>query len=81
MVGRRPAPTLLDQSLEPKFVKLKFPPSTVMPRGRASSTAFTTLRIGPSDCRVECSGTPGNEALDYSVANREKPYFILGRYA
>ncbi|KAJ1194932.1 hypothetical protein NDU88_004217 [Pleurodeles waltl] len=23
----------------------------------------------------------GNEALDYSVANREKPYFILGRYA
>ncbi|KAJ1193295.1 hypothetical protein NDU88_002594 [Pleurodeles waltl] len=24
---------------------------------------------------------PCNEALDYSVANREKPYFILGRYA
>ncbi|KAJ1148871.1 hypothetical protein NDU88_001697 [Pleurodeles waltl] len=23
----------------------------------------------------------GNEGLDYSVANREKPYFILGRYA
>ncbi|KAJ1211122.1 hypothetical protein NDU88_006483 [Pleurodeles waltl] len=22
-----------------------------------------------------------NEVLDYSVANREKPYFILGRYA
>ncbi|KAJ1116194.1 hypothetical protein NDU88_004412 [Pleurodeles waltl] len=26
-------------------------------------------------------GTSGNEVLDYSVANREKPYFILGRYA
>ncbi|KAJ1157698.1 hypothetical protein NDU88_010398 [Pleurodeles waltl] len=26
-------------------------------------------------------GSKGNEALDYSVANREKPYFILGRYA
>ncbi|KAJ1153319.1 hypothetical protein NDU88_006080 [Pleurodeles waltl] len=23
----------------------------------------------------------GNEGLDYGVANREKPYFILGRYA
>ncbi|KAJ1155521.1 hypothetical protein NDU88_008251 [Pleurodeles waltl] len=23
----------------------------------------------------------GNEGLDYSLANREKPYFILGRYA
>ncbi|KAJ1194732.1 hypothetical protein NDU88_004018 [Pleurodeles waltl] len=31
----------------------------------------------------EIAETPehGNEALDYSVANREKPYFILGRYA
>ncbi|KAJ1186181.1 hypothetical protein NDU88_002964 [Pleurodeles waltl] len=24
---------------------------------------------------------PGNEGLDYSLANREKPYFILDRYA
>ncbi|KAJ1212955.1 hypothetical protein NDU88_000594 [Pleurodeles waltl] len=26
-------------------------------------------------------GVGSNEVLDYSVANREKPYFILGRYA
>ncbi|KAJ1163300.1 hypothetical protein NDU88_003760 [Pleurodeles waltl] len=31
--------------------------------------------------RYSVSSIGGNEVLDYSVANREKPYFILGRYA
>ncbi|KAJ1177853.1 hypothetical protein NDU88_003105 [Pleurodeles waltl] len=43
----------------------------------------------PSDCDRERSlqntciakSDTGNEGLDYSVANRKKPYFILGRYA
>ncbi|KAJ1106375.1 hypothetical protein NDU88_003776 [Pleurodeles waltl] len=28
-----------------------------------------------------CRSGEGNEVLDYSMANRKKPYFILGRYA
>ncbi|KAJ1170191.1 hypothetical protein NDU88_002072 [Pleurodeles waltl] len=32
---------------------------------------------GSQEMQRECCG---NEGLDYRVANREKPYFILGRY-
>ncbi|KAJ1167148.1 hypothetical protein NDU88_007541 [Pleurodeles waltl] len=36
----------------------------------------------PGDCQTgNREGEQRNEGLDYSVANREKPYFILGRYA
>ncbi|KAJ1196578.1 hypothetical protein NDU88_000444 [Pleurodeles waltl] len=58
------------------------------PRCRASAPAPCVLTkagsacLGPLPLSVAPSPTrKSNEGLDYSVANREKPDFILGRYA
>ncbi|KAJ1161573.1 hypothetical protein NDU88_002057 [Pleurodeles waltl] len=75
------SPTSPETNLESRAMQVRVP--------------WTQAWLCTKDFRRKCTGAgvackvavPSNaaqrgiEGLDYNVANREKPYFILGRYA
>ncbi|KAJ1083847.1 hypothetical protein NDU88_004002 [Pleurodeles waltl] len=57
-------------------------PVDVVPVSAGADVVQVSVDVVPVGSGASVSGCgASNEGLDYSVANREKTYFILGRYA